>query len=71
MSDQAHLTTKKRLHQWDREGEHCLVCGAADWMDDPVCPGRRHIESADCWCNPTLDTVTEDGSKVWVHHEPN
>lgn len=20
---------------------------------------------------PTLDTVTEDGSKVWVHHEPN
>jgi hypothetical protein len=31
---------------------------------------REHVEREDCWCSPTLDLVTDDGRKVWVHHEP-
>lgn len=33
---------------------------------------RVHVESAECWCSPTLDyTNPETGQQVWVHHEPN
>lgn len=29
-----------------------------------------HIESADCWCSPTLE-YADDTARVWVHHQPN
>jgi hypothetical protein len=40
---------------------------------DAICPPpREHVESGDCWCNPTLDYVNpETGAEHWIHHEPN
>jgi hypothetical protein len=32
----------------------------------------EHIESADCWCQPTLNYVDPDtGTQHWIHHESN
>lgn len=27
----------------------------------------EHLESEDCWCEPELEFVGEDGTQVWVH----
>lgn len=33
---------------------------------------REHVESADCWCSPTLDYLdAETGRAVYVHHKGN
>jgi hypothetical protein len=32
---------------------------------------REHEDSEQCWCHPTLEFVAENGTKVWLHHEPN
>jgi len=32
---------------------------------------REHNEDEHCWCQPLLDFVAEDGTKHWIHHEPN
>lgn len=33
---------------------------------------RKHVESAACWCHPTLSyTNAETGVQQWVHHEQN
>lgn len=35
-----------------------------------VAPKLEHKASADCWCEPELDSVDPDtGAKVWVHRE--
>ena len=28
-------------HEWDRDGERCVKCGAKDWMDAPCTTARR------------------------------
>ncbi len=30
---------------------------------------KPHEISPTCWCEPELDTVTEDGGEVWVHRK--
>lgn len=50
-------------------GYRCALCGGFGWIDKPHV--HRHLESEHCWCIPTLDYVAENGTKVWVHHEPN
>jgi len=33
-------------------------------------PCRKHIASADCWCEPSVDYVDPDtGAKVFVHNQ--
>jgi len=36
-------------HQWNREGERCLKCGAKDWMGGPC-----NDESSDSSCNSDI-----------------
>ncbi len=30
-----------------------------------------HECSERCWCEPELDSKTEDGARVWVHRDMN
>jgi len=30
---------------------------------------REHDESPDCWCEPELYFVADNGSEVWIHHD--
>jgi hypothetical protein len=30
---------------------------------------QGHVCSEKCWCEPELDRVAEDGTKVWIHRE--
>jgi hypothetical protein len=30
----------------------------------------QHAASPDCWCEPELVHVEDDGSVVWCHREP-
>ena len=32
-------------------------------------PQLEHVPSPECWCEPILDYVAEDGSRVWVHRQ--
>lgn len=32
---------------------------------------REHDESPDCWCEPELYFVADNGAEVWLHHDPN
>ncbi len=49
-----------------------LLAALLDVPDAGVPAMRIHVESGDCWCNPTLDyRDPETGRDHWVHHEPN
>jgi hypothetical protein len=39
----------------------------------PIFEGEpEHIESADCFCSPTLDFKNpETGVELWIHQRPN
>lgn len=49
----------------------CSKCGENSHPDDCQRPAKlEHEASADCWCEPELDSVDPDtGAKVWVHRE--
>jgi len=48
----------------DESSTKCRWC-VTGWK-----PSDNHTLSAGCRCNPTLDYVSEDGTKVYVHHKP-
>lgn len=49
----------------------CSKCGQDSHPDDCQRPAKlEHEASADCWCEPELDSVDPDtGAKVWIHRE--
>lgn len=62
----------------------CRGCGAdqaptfsvnqyGDVIECANCKAMRtntHLDSEQCWCNPTLDYVNPDtGAEVWIHHQ--
>lgn len=48
----------------DESSTKCRWC-VTGWKQQTT-----HVEAADCWCHPTLDTVSDDGASVYVHHKP-
>lgn len=30
-----------------------------------------HTTTPDCWCDPVLDEVGDDGTPIYVHRQPN
>lgn len=56
---------EKLVGHEDESSTKCRWC-VTGWN-----PKAEHSASADCQCGPTLDYVAEDGTAVYVHHEPN
>lgn len=69
-------------HVWERlKITRCPRCNALPrptLMGRTICPNCGtdvmqpfpHVESADCWCGPTLDYTDPDtGVSVWVHRK--
>jgi hypothetical protein len=49
----------------------CVDCGWTYGTHSPTCSvqDEMHTESSDCWCCPTLDFMSEDGTAVYIHHK--
>lgn len=52
-----------------RQADFRRLNAIADRLESFAQPKREHVASEDCWCEPELDSVAEDGTKVWVHRE--
>jgi hypothetical protein len=75
-----HLVTllgvSNHLSTCDRSmgDSHPCTCGTQAIFRElhALQPIRQHVESADCWCHPTLNYTNEEtGVQHWVHHEAN
>jgi hypothetical protein len=60
-----------KAREWLREWIQSGINGV---LPEPCQPVKAkygdHIESAECWCHPTLDyTNPETGVQLWIHHK--